>query len=452
MLWLIAAGILAVVPWLFGGNGPEGYWWIVWSGRLVVAPICLWLVAAFLRREPPSAAFWAPVICWSLLAAQVIASSYNPSSVPVAPWEGHGFTAVPYNPDWPSTAFKQATEVESPFWLALGLLAIAARNVGCTPRQVRGLLWILVVTAATLAIIGVPFKFSGQHLILGRWEAPEGYFYATFLYHNHWCAFALLGVAAAAALFESCKNLAARCCLAILGGVIAASAPVSVSRLGTLAMVVFGAVVIVMSCRKRRPAARRSFALPVVAASILCGVLLIAAGTTYEFRVHDGHYGDRTWGKLLHANPFDLRAQIAADTLTMIKDKPWFGWGLGGFGGAFRFYQRASTRIVANEGRVTLYDHPHNDWLEKFAEFGLVGFTLLVTPVIFWIKRAIDQGPRSGQDKWILIGCVGLLIFAIGDSVFVNRCVAACFALLFPLALRRPARWRLKKGIPEISS
>ena len=118
LLCIIAAGVLGVVPWLFGGNGPEGYWWIVWSGRLTIVPLALWMVAMALRRKMPSAAFWVPIVCWGLLAVQVIASTHNKSSVPVPPWLGYGFDAVPHDPHWPSTAFKQSTEVESRFFLA----------------------------------------------------------------------------------------------------------------------------------------------------------------------------------------------------------------------------------------------------------------------------------------------------------------------------------------------
>lgn len=433
---LLAAGVLGVMPWLFGGNGPEGYWWIVWSGRLCLVPLALWLVASALRREMPGPAFWVPVICWSLLAVQIIASTFNKSSVPVAPWLGYGFTQLPHDPGWPSTAFKQATEVEGRFWLALGLFALTARNLGCGPRQTRALLWILAVTGAVLALVGIPFKFSGQLLILGKWPAPEWYFYSTFLYHNHWCPFALLAVAAVAALFASQSGAVSRGVLGLMGGVIAASAPFSTSRFGTIAMGVFGLVVFVSWIQRRRKlGAQVRTGMPVVAVSVFVGAILIAASAVYFFKVQGAPGGHRTWAAIWRANPFSSRLMIAEDALPMISAKPWFGWGVGGFGGAFREYQRPETRIVHNQGRVMLFDHPHNDWLEKLVELGFVGFGLLLIPGVVWVGLAWRAAPRSEQDRWILVGCGGLLIFALADEVFLNRAVASSFALLFPLAL-----------------
>jgi O-antigen ligase len=434
ILWLIAAGVVGVTPWLFGGNNSAGYYWTVWLGWLSAVPLVLWLVNCGLRRKNPGAAFWIPIACWSLLGVQIVVSSYNPSSRPVLPWLGHGFDPLPHNPHWPSTAFKVATVLESKFWLALGLLAIAARNVGLGPKQLRALLWVLAGTTAVLALVGIPFKFSGQMLILGKWKAPEWYFYSTFLYHNHWCAFALLGLSATVALFTIHQSALARIGLATAGGAIAASAPLSTSRLGTLAMLGFIGVVIVDLARQKWTSRARM--LPLLIVGGLLGTAVAAGGVFYLYKSHGAPGGHRTWSSVLSSNPFGIRQMIAEDTIPMIREKPWFGWGLSGYGGGFRFYQRAETRIVHNEGRITLYDHAHNDWLERLTEFGFVGFSLFLTPGIVWLRNAFRAGLRGPLERWTLFGCIAVMIFALGDMAFINRAVAASFALLFPLAVR----------------
>lgn len=446
VFWALAASMLAITPWLFGGNSAQGYYVLLWGGRACVVPLVMWIIASFLRRKNPGTEFWLPVICWGLLALQVVVSTSNRSSAPVAPWLGNGFTAIPHDDRWPSTAFKQATQLEGWFWLSLGLMAFTARNVGLTLAQLRSLLWLVVGTATILALAGLPFKFSGQMLILGRWPAPEWYFYSTFLYHNHWCAFALLAVALAVALFEHSANLLVRCGLGAAGGVIAASAPLSTSRLGTLAMGAFGLIVIAKALlRKRRhPPKTPSKSLPLLAGFTLLGLLAFGGGTLYFYHARGTPGGHRTWSGVLASNPFGIRQTIAEDTIPMIEDKPWFGWGLGGYGGAFRFYQRPETRIVHNNGRITLYDHPHNDWLERLAELGFVGFGLFLTPGIVWAWVALRRGFRFEMQGWIFAGCLGLLVFALGDMVFVNRAVAASFALLYPLSVR-PQHRRLAK-------
>lgn len=438
IFWVLALALVAIPAWLFGGNSSKGYYFIVWTGRLCVVPLAAWGLVCFLRKKNPGAEFWLPLISWILLALQIILSTSNRSSAPVAPWLGNGFDPIPHDPRWPSTAFVQATRLEAWFWLSLGLIALTARNVGLTLVQLRSLLWVLVATATVLALLGIPYKFSGQMLVLGKWPAPEWYFYSTFLYHNHWCAFALLAVAAVVALFTSYKDIVVRSILAVAGGIVAASAPLSTSRLGALAMAGFGVAVLSWFFLRRRSAKtkRTSKSLPLVAGFALIGLLTVGMGSYYFYKSWGGPGGHRTWSGVLKSNPFGIRQTLAEDTIPMILDKPWFGWGLAGYGGAFRFYQRTETQVVHNSGRITLYDHPHNDWLERLAELGLVGFTLFIAPGILWLWIGIRRGLRFDVQRWALVGCFGLLVFAVGDMVFVNRAVAVAFAVFYPLAVR----------------
>jgi O-antigen ligase len=231
--------------------------------------------------------------------------------------------------------------------------------------------------------------------------------------------------------------------LVIAGGAIAASAPISTSRLGTLAMTAFGlAVALAFLSRKRQSIAPASRVVPLFAGALL-GAILVGGSVVYLYKSHGAPGGHRTWASVLRANPFGIRQMIAEDSLPMIRDKPWFGWGLGAFGGAFRFYQRTETRVVHNEGRVTLYDHAHNDWLERCVELGIIGFALFLTPGIFWLVTGARRATFAPLERWILIGCAGLMLFALGDMAFVNRAVAIAFAVLLPLTLRgadAPAR------------
>jgi O-antigen ligase len=263
------------------------------------------------------------------------------------------------------------------------------------------------------------------------------YFYSTFIYHNHWCAYALLALAATAALCDSSKKMGAKVVLIFAGVIIAASAPISTSRLGTLAMLAFGIVIAATWARRKfseRGESSRSRGGALLFAGALLGVVVVVGSLALFYKTRAYNRGDRTWSAILHSNPFGLRQTFVEDTIPMLKKKPWFGWGLGGFGAAFRFYQRAETRVVQNEGRVTLYDHIHDDWLERLAELGIVGFTLFVTPGIFWLTRFVRTRPVPAVRHWLFVGCVGVLIFAFGDMAFANNVVAASFALLFPLA------------------
>lgn len=446
--WLLAASILTVPAWLFGGNGSAGYYWIVWTGRLCIVPLLLWATSSALQKKMPGPSFWVPLVCWSLLALQIVASTYNRSSILQAPWVGTGFDPLPHREHLPSTAFRQATQIEGWLWLSLGLLALTGRNIGMSAAMKRALLWILVVNATVLAGIGIPYKFSGEMLILGRHPAPEWYFYSTFLYHNHWCAFALLALAAAVALCLHHHSRFARAGLVFAGSLIAASAPLSKSRMGSLMMAAFIAATVLALLWRSRVTVQKVRQLGPVVALVILVLAIVGGGGAYFYRTHGKPGGHRTWSSILHSNPFGIRQTLVEDTIPMLRDKPWFGWGLGGYAAAFRFYQRAETRIVHNQGRVTLYEHAHNDWLERLTELGFVGFGLFLAPGALWLSTKYRTRPWPTVDRWMLLGCFGLLLFALGDMVFVSRAVAASFAVLFPLFLgvETPGK---DKGIPE---
>lgn len=441
IFWLLAFGMMVIIPWSFGGNGPEGYYWITWSGKLCVLPLALWAIASGLRRQMPDVGFGIAVLCWSLLAVQVVMSLGNPSHETQPPWVGDGYIPIPHHETLPSTAFEGATVADGHLWLAYVLIALTGYGVGLSRRQIRALLWCFVVNATALALVGIPFKFSGEARILGIWEVQEKYFYSTFLYHNHWCAYALLALGSAVALYDTAQRPVARVALVFLGVAIAASAPLSTSRLGTLAMLAFSLVIAAIFVRRKLGAGQRVFRnAPALIFGGVLGAAVICGGIAYSYKKRASNRGDRTWSQILHSNPFGLRQTFVEDTIPMVKNKPWFGWGLGAYGAAFRFYQRPETRIVQNQGRVTLYDHIHDDWVERLAELGFVGFSLFLMPGALWGYLAKKRRPLEPLRFWILAGSVGVLVFAFGDMAFVNNVVSATFAVLFALGVAPSAQ------------
>ncbi len=97
----------------------------------------------------------------------------------------------------------------------------------------------------------------------------------------------------------------------------------------------------------------------------------------------------------------DTRIYFWKETLSLINEFFWFGCGLGGFESTFLKYQE-----IANSFRVEM---AHNDYLQYFAELGIVGFSMLATavlgvliPVFKGIIRLEDENRRL-----VLVGCAG---------------------------------------------
>ena len=75
---------------------------------------------------------------------------------------------------------------------------------------------------------------------------------------------------------------------------------------------------------------------------------------------------------LLHQD----RPQYWSNTVQIIRDFPLFGTGLGTFASAYGAYEKTSSNEL-------LLVHAHNDFLEYFAELGLVGGALLIGGVLY---------------------------------------------------------------------
>ena len=72
-----------------------------------------------------------------------------------------------------------------------------------------------------------------------------------------------------------------------------------------------------------------------------------------------------------------LRLAIWRNTVEMIKDRPWTGWGLGNHKLFYPLYHRKAVK-EAFFSETSQLSHVHNDFLQAFAELGLVGMVLLI--------------------------------------------------------------------------
>jgi O-antigen ligase len=107
----------------------------------------------------------------------------------------------------------------------------------------------------------------------------------------------------------------------------------------------------------------------------------------------------------------DARGQIWRDTAGLIKAFPLFGCGLGGFQSCFmRFKTVAPMQTV---------DYAHNDYLQGFAEMGVIGF---VAGLLF-VGRLLQQTLRgvrcahSVDERYLAIGCLASMIAMLLHSL-----------------------------------
>lgn len=122
-------------------------------------------------------------------------------------------------------------------------------------------------------------------------------------------------------------------------------------------------------------------------------VFAVGMGTTVGIGVLA--FGNGAVAGISHAHSNHARWTMLRDTLAMIGDKPWQGWGYGSFEYAFQHFRinQASPTAVTEIAR-----HPHNELLLWVAEGGMValcGLILLLTGIAYIVRRALHRDRRA---------------------------------------------------------
>lgn len=110
----------------------------------------------------------------------------------------------------------------------------------------------------------------------------------------------------------------------------------------------------------------------------------------------------------------NIRYFIWRGTWRLIVKKPFWGWGFGNFIFFYPYFRVREYFLQPEATPVT--NHPHNDYLEKLSEIGIIGLSIyiifLLTLIIFAIKN------REKKSKIFLSGILGGIISVLADNIF----------------------------------
>ena len=347
----------------------------------------------------------------------------------------------------PSSARPQLAR---PALLVFDALWLAAFNVALVVRQrraLRGLLLFAITNALVLSVFGTVQKLAqAKGVFFGAVTTRQHLFFSTFLYHNHWGAYLVLMLAACLGLiWHYARRHEARNFFhsPAFGGLIAvffmaATIPLSGSRSCTLAMLaLFGGALVHWTMRvvRQRRRLRESIVPPL--AGVALALALAAAGVWFVARETILVRADLTRaqvGAMWQQGGIGSRAQLYGDTWHMARDRLWFGWGMESYPHVFgRFYNTQRSTI---DRLPVFYRDAHSDWLQAFAEHGLVGSTLLalLALVPLWSLRRESVG--SPVVQFLLAGCALLLLYAWIEFPFGNLAVVLTWWLCFFCAVQ----------------
>ncbi len=436
---LHTGGFVVGSTWAFGGQA-------AWLTHPLIAWGCLGafitlavMLRPSLRASARGVLPWAlPVLAFNLL---VLAASFNPSLVPIRHDDATLLLPQGGDPRWPSSAMpalaRQALLQFDAIWISCFNVALVCKR----RRTLRALLLLCATNALILAVLGTAQKLSSSPgLYFGAVPSPQKHFFATFVYHNHWAAFALLMVAICLGLGthysrryagrDALHSPFAMALLVVL--IIALTLPLSASRSGTaLVTVLLGGTFfqyIGRLVRKRRHY-NESILPPLLGAATAALVALAAvwtiAGPTIKTRLS---LTQRQIAAAHQATRPDARVLLYQDTLRMAGDKPWFGWGMASYPHIFTLY---NSRTSPRDRLPVFYEDAHSDWLQSLAEHGVVGTFLLVAAALLPLTALGRLNPGNSIPAYLLGGCALVVVYGALEFPFGNFAVVLCWWLCF---------------------
>jgi O-antigen ligase len=333
------------------------------------------------------------------------------------------------------------------FWYSNILLIILLLLNKKKSKDIYLSVWFILINGALLALLGIIQKInyvpSDYKLeILGIWDAPEPrYFFSTFTYKNHWSAFAILSLFYASCIIyeEICNwgnNIlrSNKFILVILFcSIIIASIIYSGSRSGLIILLVSVFLITFLFLRYYfQFKFVKIFAfiiLPVSLIGLCCFIFLKSNNSTAKemLNISKMQIDDISNGKL------PLRWYLWIDALKVGGQKPCYGHGFNSYPSINPLFQSEYVRdarsvglAAAHNPYIPLVAHAHNDWIEWWCEWGLLGMLVIFIPILI-IAVAALVGNFNLNTKLLMAGVMMILLYSFFD--FPTR-TPACLSLL----------------------
>lgn len=285
-------------------------------------------------------------------------------------------------------------------WSALGFYVVATNSIGSF-RRAKGLLGILLMFFLVTALYGLIIHFKAPDRVLWteRWFIYEGRLASTYICPNHYAhhlqmllPFCLVLIfIAQAGIFL--RILSAYCFVAFLPPLFFTE-----SRAGWLGSI---AAVAVCLCLMALRKSRKLFLMLMIVVPLLAALLLGGAwrfSETFQRRMQPVvEFIQQQSEEGVGSAPKDFRPQTWLDTLGMIKERPWLGYGPGTYGTTFTGFRQhfKSVRLRAV--------HPHNEYLEITADYGVIGFALFAVGWLWGLGRVLVFSLKTEQQHHALL-------------------------------------------------
>ena len=309
----------------------------------------------------------------------------------------------------PLSFYSWATVQQLMQYMLVAGLFLAAMNILTTKRQFDRLLKLIIGCGLCISLYGL-----GKKYLFPASEAKL--VFATFANKNHFAAYMLMiapmGVGYALYYKKGLVKLAF-----ILAAVfICASIFFSLSRAGSISLIVSLFVFFMLLSKETRHDNR----LVLGGFGILTLLFVLAGGAEIL---------QERFTALVVRKEWHSRWAVYAYALRIVRDFPFFGVGMGNFNSVFTVYKQF---ILDN----TYFFYAHNDHLQLLVEAGIIGagfyYAFLITvfkDIIVQLRTRRDEFARTVLPA-LVSGLIGVLIHSFFDFHFHVPAVSVLFWLL----------------------
>ena len=425
---IVFAGLLGLLVWLPLPMGSNRDWAV---GLLILVAGVLgaaWSAIQLVRKQPLGTGFRRALLPLGLLLSVQLWVAIQ--------WLG-GLTRDP------GSTFQYLM-----LGIAYCLLYLLVTGLVRTRKRISLVLGVLVFSGVFQAFFGTFMTLSGMEwLVLEAKQFHIGHATGTFVNRNHLAGYLEMCMAAGIGLLMALRDGGrfrwARLVETIMGPkmrvrlglvIMVIALVMSHSRMGNTAffaslLMVGGAFVLIDRANRLRNCL-------ILASIILIDIVIISQyfgldqlkerliNTRLNDVVVDGNV-------VLEANEY--RGLVVEQALPLARQNPIVGQGAGSFEAVFPPF--AGSEIPLH------YDHAHNDFLQFFIEYGLIGCLLLALFVgisLFYAIKAMRQRQslyRSGLGFGLAIGILSLMIHSSTDFNLQIPANAATYIVLCALAV-----------------
>ena len=317
----------------------------------------------------------------------------------------------------PMNAWRVLVSLTAAFTLIWGLWAGLTRR-----KPVLLVLWCLLLSGAGMGLVAILQHLTEARAVLWTFPSSNKDFWGSFFYRNQATAYLNLILLAAGVLYfyyaKKCFDRGQRSGphFLLFGFVLltAVSVGLALSRGGIifgaalLALFIFLAVVQQIRFAFEERTSIRATVIALVVCSTVVACFLSQVDTVAVQKRFEGLQTTLVEGDV------NQRTLVTRATFKMGMARMWTGWGAGSFRYVFPMYQREYPEIFFRKhvkhgyfGRLH-WRYAHNDIVQFFAEYGIIGFSLLLFFILSLVGGILWHSAEHGFA--VFFALAGLLV------------------------------------------